>query len=1208
MKRVVEKVRDIVEICPFTHLHDFAADPGLTLAGYHFTDITADLMSKWIDRVAGVRPGQGGAFALAGFRGVGKSHFLSALAAIVARPELRSRISDQHVASSAERLSRRHGSIAFVRRGSGASLLDELKSAVGLVVGAAPETLNDSLHELLQRAADQAGEVPLLLLIDTASGRDTRVARDDGVRLSEIAEVAKGLGIFVGVALDDDISGADGANASIAANFNIDYLDQEHLYKIVDSVIFSKHNQMRSVLHDIYEDYRAELPGFRWSEQRFTSLYPLHPATVEIAPLIRLYIHDFALLGFAAEAGVKILGRPANSLIGIDEVFDSVENKLRLVPQLADAFAAFERIERDVISKTPVHFRHPAKLILKGLLILSLNGEGASAPEIAASMMIFGGDSADGQGLNVATLLDSFVEGVAGSVDRMARDGAPAKYCFRLSTKLDVDGLLADAVKEVPESVVWKVLLAQTAEKYSELDPTAGVTSYNLEWRGGFRRGELLWPPVEGVQPPEQKKGHPDWVIRVEPDAADATYSAENSTIAWRLAKLTPDEKDAIRRYHALHNDSRVREQFGAGLSTAMHVHSIAVEKIWQRVFLQDSYLTAGGITYKFTEDARSAHGLSQLLTVMLAPVFEGQFPAHPQFGESLGHKQAAELISNFFGGSGATNADTQKLAESFALPLGLATKQGELIVPTPAESLLDLDIVKAGFAGASAETAIDLRDVSIGLQAPPVGLTREAQHLVLAALVAQKEFEFVTSSGNRINHRSLDLQIIWDDIVGVAKPLNEVYSVDRLLIWAKIITGNSGLKSLDKSEDRLLIIDSLAGWLTGWKQSCAIDEFDALPDENLNAGIWRTAANLRKSFGAMADIIDLLTKNEQSLDESLQNIADLFSDSENEYESKKSDLRVLSDFTAGVSRRTAIESYLSLCEDTENEEIEAARFALLDTIKSGKFAAAGVGKEKLEAVWADFKQHYSNYYAEKHDLVMKSGASGEKLRAVLSSDEWSAFESFSSVLWLDGLYFSTAKNIVRELRQLHCESKVSDSLISKPICGCSFSLADSGRLAGLPAQLSTTIGRGIASYRAKFLENQDQLATAADSDAMNTSIRTILGGLGSGDELGKLDEPGYPNIENRRRADFRESRNGRAGDRGRRRHADLGTRSKKGRRLRQHLRKSRVESRESNVLSPRSKDQRPKTKDQRRPKTTKDQRPKPKRPKDQSQFYGRLG
>jgi hypothetical protein len=1099
MKRLVEKVKDIVEICPFTHLHDFAADPVLTLAGYHFTDITADLMSKWVDRVARVRTGNGAALALAGFRGVGKSHFISVLGAIVSRPELRSRISDAHVASSAERLSRRHGPVAFVRRGTGTSLLDELKSAVGLILDVNPGTLNDSLYDLLLRASDHAGELPLVVLIDTAFGRDTRVARDDGTLLSEIAEAAKALGIFVGIALDDDISGADGPNASIAGNYNIDYLDQEHLYKIVESHIFSKHSQMLPVLHDIYADYRAALPGFRWSEQRFTSLYPLHPATVEIAPLIRLYIHDFALLGFAAEAGIKILGRPANSLIGLDEVFDSVETKLRLVPDLADAFTAFDRLEREVISKTPVHLRHPAKLILKGLLMLSLNGVGASAPEIAASMMIFGENAADSQSLEIEALLDSCESALPKSVEKIARDGAAPKYSFRLTTKLDFDGILTEALPGISDDVVWNILLSQTAEKYGDFDAANDLgrhpTHCTVEWRGGARRGEVVWNHDFAAEDKRDHQERPDWSVCVEPGNGVEPCRTEASMV-WHLAELTADEKDSIRRYHLLHNDADVREQFGDGLSTALHVHSISVEKIWQRVFLEDGLLTCEGLSYRFPDEARSAHSLSQMFTIMLAPVFESQYPAHPEFAEHLGMKQASSLIANFFSGAESNNAEAQTLAELFAYPLGLAAKVGEGYVPVGAESLMENQIVRAVLHGSESESVVPLSEISRRLQAEPIGLTREAQHLILAALVAQRQYEFVTSSGNRINHRSLDLQIIWDDIVGVAKPLNELFAPERLLSWAKLITGNSVLRSLDRSEDRLLIIDSLSGWLTGWKQSRTIDEFDALPDENLNAGIWRTAANLRKSFGAMADTIDLLVKNDVSLDQCLHLIADLFSDSEAEFEKKKTDLRVLRDFTAAVSKRGEIATYLSLCEITDDVDIEQSRLELLDSISSGKFSAIAAGKDQLEAAWINFRDVYTNYYADKHELVMNTGASGEKLREIIRSDEWSTFESLSSIAWLDQRYFAKAKALIREIRQLYCDAKVHETLNAKPFCGCSFSLSETDRLVDLPGQLSFVVKSGLESFNASFIYNTEKLVSSANSDAMGASVKAILSGF----------------------------------------------------------------------------------------------------------------
>ena len=215
------------------------------------------------------------------------------------------------------------------------------------------------------------------------------MSRDDGALLGEIAEIAKNLNIFVGVALDDDIAGADGVNSDITRCYAIDYLDQEHLYKIVDTHVFPKHRHAQPPLHEIYSFFREMLPNFRWSEQRFIALYPLHPVILENAPFVRLYSPEFALLGFASEAGGKILGRPATSLIALDEVFDCNEHALRKVEDLKEVFIAYDRLNAEVVSNIPVMQRLQAKLILKGLLLLSLNSEGTTAGEISAAMLIY---------------------------------------------------------------------------------------------------------------------------------------------------------------------------------------------------------------------------------------------------------------------------------------------------------------------------------------------------------------------------------------------------------------------------------------------------------------------------------------------------------------------------------------------------------------------------------------------------------------------------------------------------------------------------------------------------------------------------------------------------------------------------------------------------------------------------------------------------
>ena len=102
MKRLDQKVKDIVDVRAAPGLTDFFVDPAATLRGYHFTDITADLMAKWVGQIADVKKDSGAACALAGFRGVGKSHFLAVLSAIVSQPEFRTKITDTHVMSTSQ--------------------------------------------------------------------------------------------------------------------------------------------------------------------------------------------------------------------------------------------------------------------------------------------------------------------------------------------------------------------------------------------------------------------------------------------------------------------------------------------------------------------------------------------------------------------------------------------------------------------------------------------------------------------------------------------------------------------------------------------------------------------------------------------------------------------------------------------------------------------------------------------------------------------------------------------------------------------------------------------------------------------------------------------------------------------------------------------------------------------------------------------------
>lgn len=428
MKRAQEKIKDLVEPQAFTEVQNYSADPARALDTYLFTDATSDLFARWLDALAGLLPNRGTARALAGFRGVGKSHMLAAFGALASLPELRKSVADAHVAASAGRLKSMRYRVVRVERGTQPTLEEELSMALGGEL----DVWQTEPSKMLAFTAGMA-ETPLVLVIDTAFERENRVERDDGPLLSELANAARDLNVFIGLALDDDIAGADGANVSLAGTFQIDYLDPEHLYRITDTHLFQKNAQSRAALREMYRTLRSAVPGFNWSEPRFAAIYPMHPLIADVASAVRLYVPTFAFLPFAAAAGAHAVNRPALSLVVLDELFDRTERALRLAPNLNEALATYDHLAQHGVSQVPVMQRLQAKLVLKGLFILSLEKRGATARELGAAMLLYDEQNPAAAIERIENVLKIFEQAApAGTLLKDASEGE-ARYRFNIS-------------------------------------------------------------------------------------------------------------------------------------------------------------------------------------------------------------------------------------------------------------------------------------------------------------------------------------------------------------------------------------------------------------------------------------------------------------------------------------------------------------------------------------------------------------------------------------------------------------------------------------------------------------------------------------------------------------------------------------------------------------------------------------------------------
>lgn len=1102
MKRIEQKVKDLVELRQYSSNYEYAREPAKALASYRFTDVTSDLMAKWIERACHVSDGNGTANALAGFRGVGKSHFLNTFGAIVGNADLRSRAGDSHVDSAAHGLGRRKFNVVWAFRGTEESLVAELQTGIAEATGISRAVLSSDLVELLESAQTFGADASLVVLIDTSLDRSERVSRDDGPMLGEIAEIAKKRGFLVCVALDDDIAGADGANAAITRSYSIDYLDLEHLYKIVDAHIFPKFPRSNSVIHEIYNYYRAVVPGFRWSEQRFSALFPLHPAIMEVAPFIRLYLHEFALLGFASEAGARIMGRPANSLIAPDEVFDSVEKSLRKVDVLSAAFEIYDRLNSEVVAKQPVVKRLHAKLVLKGMMLFSLSEEGSTAAEIGASMLIFDeGDPSAAVG-EIESVLVAFAAAAPDGIKTESDSSGQNRYSFRLDAKDGLKLALQDSIEKVGPAQIDAILKRLLSERFPDfsfsVDESEGRLADEADafllWRGGVRKGQLQWNVENGNV--RSSVGAQDWTVIVAAEPGQAA-SSDSMSVGWIPGAIVASDRDAFARYWLLQNDSTIRSEHKEHLATAIQTHAASTAKAFQRVFLDQAMLSIGGFEYNLTEDARGAATLSQLFSIMLEPLFETRFPDHPIFPHVVGPKEVSTIVSGFFTGSATADDNLLRLAADCCLPLGIATRGETGPSPADAEELRRLETVRIvlELVDSASDPSAKISDVHAALAKEPFGLVAESVHLILSAMVAARMIEFVTTRADRINHRSLDLKVSWDDIVAVARPVGSGISVERLGRWLHLLTGADETLSVSREGDTEAIKQALAIWQADWRTSSVAARYADVDDCSLTTRTWRASSSI-KSFDSVAGSIDRLRSGELSCEDCLTRIADAFADQESEFSRRSDDLILIEEFLAGFELREKAVSYLAKSEPTGESEIDNLRAYLWDFVTSDLSDHDPEVSRLITNQWSRYQNLYTRHFVDLHNAIPAEADIREKLQQVKTTDVWWEFETLSGIPTFDAMRKIYVGGAIDAMKRLDCNRNVENELSASPGCGCGFSILEAETIGEKPRDLWQMINTALFEYRRSLSVRIDDildLASETNSEAIGASLKKLV-------------------------------------------------------------------------------------------------------------------
>ena len=1090
MKRVQEKIKDLVDARPYEAVKNYAADAEQTVAAYRFTDATADLLAKWFDEIGRLAHGNstGAAFALAGNRGAGKSHLLAVLAAVTENPDLRARLADSHVAASAQSLPRRRLKVVRVERGTAPTFSEEFRSALSKTFGAAVDNFGANPAQMLIAAAQQPEAEPLVLIVDSAQTRLARVKRDDGADLSELAEIAKQARIFFAVALDDDISGADGVNASIARSFQINFLDQEHLYRILDAHIFPKRPNARPILRELYQMLRQEMPGFNWSEPRFTALYPVHPIVAEVVPAVRLYAQNFAFLPFAAESGRMTLNRPAHSLIALDEIFDRAEPELRKSEELADNFAVYDHLSIEAIAKISVLQRLQAKLILKALFVLSLDGRGASAGEIASAMLIYD-ENAPGEALaRVGEMLSVFA--ATNENLRVREEGGERIYRFGKDADSDFEAKLNELAAQVSPAEIKRILRRAGEARFNDWifgSESETQADFSIRWRGTLRRGRVLWEEAEADV---EKSENLDWeiVVSFDSELKSAANEEDVPRLIWRPATLRAEDEQILRRFAVLHGQTGINEELEESAIAAAQTYAALIERVWTRIFVDDGAFLSAGEKHSFTPEMSRAATLETFLEAAITPIFDRKFAAHPHFRELLTASEVSTLVSEFFGTSGANSPQVQKLAKDFAVPLGLATENAPPALESD-ERLLRQPLIRRVWNAVeqAGERVVPLGEIYAELRSEPYGLSREAQHLVLSALVARRRIEFVTRAGERITRRFLDLKIIWSEITGIVRSSVLPRSSAELVNWARHLTGAQiEAASLHDTLSVANLNQALKDWLASWRNEQILKRFDALPDDSLNVRAWKLATRATKTFGVAAEAVADALDGKILLEDGLERIAEAFNDDAAQIDAAQRELERLKTFVAAVPQREAIWRYVALAEATDDAEIESVRERILDFLERHETAFDREAEEQLNRFWKEFQERYAAFYQSRHNAVIHSADRQAQLEKLFQSRDWAEFVELSEVEIFHPRFRGEAEKLRRRAEHLKCEFDVPALLGEHPACACGFRMIESDCLERLPEDLRQIVSDGLAAYRQTLAGLGAAFAVALEDAAQN--------------------------------------------------------------------------------------------------------------------------
>ncbi|MBL8151473.1 MAG: hypothetical protein JNN15_16230, partial [Blastocatellia bacterium] len=676
---------------------------------------------------------------IAGERGVGKSHLLAFIAALLRKPELASYVGYAPARNSIERL---------------LTTLSIFPNVVTVNFDTVDrKTSQDLIKTSLEEASKKEGSKTIFFFDSFSHQAERDEAWLDWFKKELETILEQKASVFVELN-SDDLFKLNLKQESV----KVEAMGLKDLAQVIDKVVCQKSAKQRQAIKDLYEDLQHYFPYFQTSTGEFIELFPIHPQVLKIVPVMRKYANRFSLFGFFYSVAPRAVLRRGLNVVSLIDLFDSFEFELRRNHHLSYLFSSYDFLVENFVRALPSVQQVYGKMLLGTLTLLSITGKPHTMFEIAESAMLYD----DGSPVLLQNSLRSLIDFMAMAAgDRIELiDSDKGDVGFRLRLSADFVDPLEKAASQISDNDPRLCEVLIDAGKLCFKDWPLVYTSDHFKrsvetemvWQGSRRRGkvELFDRHVELI------RGDYDWELLilspfeiaggVEPDLT--SFQTAERTIVWYPSELFAEELDILKRLVVVLGQgskilSKERYNTEQAYLTAQSV----------RIFIR-SYIELGRIglaNFKHPFHSRSRR-ISVPLNNILSQIFASAYPLHPHFKAVLNEKDFKQIVKNFFYQKDWDKEEVKDCLDKFAVALHIVSlsEDGQYRYRAASEVEADSPLGKI-IEMTSEATELERKQLEEILKAAPFGMKQSAIFLLVMGATAAGYIELLNAAGEVI-------------------------------------------------------------------------------------------------------------------------------------------------------------------------------------------------------------------------------------------------------------------------------------------------------------------------------------------------------------------------------------------------------------------------------------------------------------------------